>query len=117
MSSKVQERFLRLTRIQEAISRIERYVEGVSAGAFQQNDEKVDAVCMQFIVIGDSVNEMLDELNSYPSEVPWRKIANLRHLLAHHYAKMNPKFIWTIVEDDLGELKATIDKLLKDKSI
>lgn len=112
MSSKNLKTELRLKTILEAIAKIERYTACVDEFAFQNNDEKVDAVCMQLIVVGDNTYELRDFLEKTSEAIPWLKVGNLRHLLAHHYAKMNPTLIWTIVQDDLPSLKAAIDRIV-----
>lgn len=70
--------------------------------------EKLDAVCMQFIAIGESLkgldkvtnNELLDT----DSTVPWKKVMGLRDIIAHHYFDVDAEEIWWIIENELPSL-------------
>ena len=47
-------------------------------------------------IIGEAANAISDEFKTSNSQVPWRHVVNLRHLLAHHYHRVEVDQIWTI---------------------
>jgi len=40
--------------------------------------------------------------------VSWRHIINLRHLIAHHYHRVDMDQLWTIATDDIPRLLAEL---------
>ena len=47
-------------------------------------------------IIGEASNAISDEFKSDHPDVPWRHVVSLRHLLAHHYHRVDSDQIWTI---------------------
>jgi uncharacterized protein with HEPN domain len=55
-------------------------------------------------IIGESVNALSEQTtNRYPT-VPWRDIARLRVLLAHHYHRVDPAQVFVIATRDVPPL-------------
>ena len=67
--------------------------------------EKLDAVCMQFIAIGESLKGLdkvtNKELLHTDPNIPWSKIMGLRDIIAHHYFDVDAEEIWWIIENEL----------------
>jgi uncharacterized protein with HEPN domain len=49
-------------------------------------------------IIGEAVNTLTETTTARHPDVPWREIARLRILLAHHYQRVDPEQVWTIAE-------------------
>ena len=78
----------------------------------------LDAVCMQFIAIGESLKSLDKEtdyklLSQYPN-IPWRKIKGLRDIIAHHYFNVDADMIIHIIRNELTPLKNTILQITDD---
>ena len=69
--------------------------------------EKVDAICMQLIVIGESL------LTQYP-EVDWKKAKGMRDILTHHYADINVEAVFNTCKEKIPQLRKTIRTILDD---
>ena len=80
--------------------------------------EKVDAICMQLIVIGESLKN-LDKitegslLTQYP-EVDWKKAKGMRDILTHHYADINVVAVFNTCKEKIPQLRKTIRTILDD---
>lgn len=78
--------------------------------------EKLDAVCMMFIAIGESLKGLdkvtNKELLVMCPEVPWTKVMGLRDIIAHHYFDVDVDEIWWILENELVPLLKSIRALI-----
>ena len=83
--------------------------------------EKMDAICMMLIVIGESLKN-LDKitgqkfLSQYP-DVDWVKAKGMRDIITHHYADINAETIFFTCERKIPKLFSTIQKMTKDLKI
>lgn len=82
--------------------------------------EKMDAICMMLIVIGESLKG-LDEvtnqelLSRYP-EVDWRKAMGMRDIISHHYADIDAETVYYTCQRKVPDLLNTIGKMIQDLS-
>jgi uncharacterized protein with HEPN domain len=80
--------------------------------------EKMDAICMMMIVIGESLKN-LDKITSgtllprYP-EVEWKKAKGMRDILTHHYADINAEAVFITCQDKIPQLLSIIKKIIKE---
>lgn len=104
-----------LEDIIESIDKIKKYTEDLTKDDFQKDDMRLDAVVRNFEIIGEAANRLSQEIrNKYP-EVEWRRIIGLRNRVIHEYFGIDINILWSIVEDNLSDLKIQISKILKDK--
>lgn len=82
--------------------------------------EKLDAICMQLIAIGESlkkVDTITDGrlLPHYPA-VDWKKAKGMRDILSHHYFDLNADAIFDVCETKMANMAQSIDRILHDLS-
>ena len=65
-------------------------------------------------IIGEAAYKLTKEFTSTHTEVPWRAIINMRHVLIHGYYQIEPQILWETINNDLIELKEAIEKYLKE---
>lgn len=109
-----------LSQVYEATQRIRRRFEAVtSVDDFTNSEagiEKLDAICMQLIAIGESVKK-LDRLTEnalligYP-EIEWKKIMGMRDIISHHYFDVDADIIYDVCENHIENLAAALMKML-----
>jgi len=83
--------------------------------ASDQGMEKLDAICMQLIAIGESVKRLDvvtagDLLARYPG-VEWRRIMGMRDVLSHHYFDIDAEVVYAVCKDHLGDLQRTLEQM------
>ena len=66
----------------------------------------------QIEIIGEAANHISDETKEKFSEIQWRQITGLRHVLVHEYFGIDSRLIWQIIVDDIPLLKIKIKEVL-----
>ena len=111
-----------LYQIDWSVQTIQKRVKPIkSADDFTISDaglEKLDAICMQLIAIGESLKNLdkvtgLALLKNYP-EVEWDKVKGMRDVISHHYFDVNAEVVYTVCVDHIAGLGKTIQKIVKD---
>ncbi len=81
----------------------------------EEGMEKLDAICMQLIAIGESLKN-LDKvtnnslLSQYP-EIEWKKVKGMRDVISHHYFDLNAEAIYEVCKNHIYNLAQTISKI------
>jgi uncharacterized protein with HEPN domain len=108
---------LYLKDITESISAIEEYVRVVTEDDFSSNRLVQDAVVRRLEIIGEAVKGIGDDFRGKYPEIPWKKIAGMRDIVAHGYFGVKLERIWDIVRQDLPQLKKQIALVMKKEKI
>ncbi|WP_300465185.1 HepT-like ribonuclease domain-containing protein [Desulfobacula sp.] len=80
--------------------------------------EKMDAICMMLIVIGESLKN-LDKvtegnlLSRYP-DVDWKKAKGMRDIITHHYANINAETVFFTCKRKIPVLLETIQRIIHE---
>jgi len=103
-----------LKHILEAITNIEKFVEGLTKEGFFENVEKQYAVLRGLEIIGEATKNLSKDLKAKYREIPWRDIAGMRDKLIHEYFSVNLELVWVTIKDQLPEFKKQVLKILKE---
>ena len=76
---------LLLEDILAAITKINRYIDGLDQAAFLNDDKTVDAVVRNLEIIGEASRQLPNEFKADYTDVPWHEIAGLRNRIVHDY--------------------------------
>jgi len=79
--------------------------------------EKLDAICMQLIAIGESIKNLdriteNELLPNYPT-IEWKKIMGLRDIISHHYFDVDAEVIYDVCKNHINPLAKTIKDMLE----
>ena len=80
--------------------------------------EKLDAICMQLIAIGEALKN-LDRITAdalllkYP-QVDWKKVKGMRDVISHHYFDIDAEAIYKVCTDHVKILARVIKKIIKE---
>ena len=94
--------------ILEAINKISSYTAGMQHDDFVSSGMAADAVVRNLEIIGEAASRLPDTFTTKHPEIEWRKIIGLRHRIVHDYFGVDLDIIWTIISQDLPNLKARI---------
>jgi len=79
--------------------------------------EKLDAICMQLIAIGEGIKN-LDKITNnsllyqYP-ETNWKGAKAMRDIISHHYFEIDAEIIFEVCKNKIKPLHDTIKKILE----
>lgn len=80
--------------------------------------EKLDAFCMQLIVIGESLKH-IDKLTqnsllkNYP-EIDWKAVKGMRDIITHHYFDLDAEAVYDVCQNDIKPLLNAINRIIAD---
>jgi uncharacterized protein with HEPN domain len=99
----------------DAIDKIKQYsAPFASADDFLDTTQAFDASLMNFIVIGEMVEKLSDELiTASNAEIDWFKIKGFRNILAHNYFGVDAEEVWQIIHNSLPKLERQLKELIK----
>ena len=106
---------LRIRHILDSIAKIQKYIEGLSRGAFESNSMAIDAVVRNFQIIGEAVRHIPNEVQAAHPEVPWTEMRAMRHVLVHRYEAVDIETVWTTASVDLPPLVPILINLLDEE--
>jgi uncharacterized protein with HEPN domain len=80
--------------------------------------EKIDAICMQLIAIGESLKN-LDKvagpefLNRYP-QIDWKSAKGMRDIISHHYFDLDAEAVFDVCRVNIPDLIPVLEQMLAD---
>lgn len=108
-----------LTNIEKSITTLQERTKSINSVEDFLNTpwgvEKLDAVCMVLIALGESIKG-LDKITNkellphYPS-IRWKDVMGVRDIIAHHYFEIDAEEIYYIIKNDIEPLKSAIQFL------
>ena len=96
----------------EAMESINSYVSVFNTAKEFKNDKKsYEAVMMNFIIIGEAVKNIYEEVRVNHPNIEWREIMAMRNILVHEYWGIDENVVWWAVKKNLPELKEIVTKI------
>lgn len=83
------------------------------ADDFFTDKKSFDAVCMNFVVIGEMVDRISDRFKLKYSTIDWKSIKGLRNIIAHDIFGVDAEEIWSIIKLHIPALIESIQKITK----
>lgn len=102
----------RLQHIMDCIEEINLATNGLVQSEFEQNHILRIAVVKWLEIIGEAANHLSSELKVTNKEIEWRHVIGLRNIVVHEYFGINFSTIWNIVQNQIPQLRTTIEKLI-----
>jgi uncharacterized protein with HEPN domain len=95
---------LHLDRLRESATQAQGYVTGMPRDEFLGDRKTQQAVVLNLMVIGETVNRLHDEdadfLARHPG-LPWGAMRGMRNRIAHGYFDIDMAIVWETVQRDL----------------
>jgi uncharacterized protein with HEPN domain len=105
-----------IAAILDAIQKISEYVSGIAdADEYYRSRVVFDATLMNFIVIGESVDRISQEMKVQHPSIDWQKIKDFRNLVAHDYLGIDAEEVWQIIHKDLPQLRSQLEPIAREQ--
>jgi uncharacterized protein with HEPN domain len=102
----------RLLDIQEAIEKIERFLNGQGFTDFASDAMLHDAVVRNLAVISEASRFLPEEVRTLEPAITWRSIVDMGNWLRHGYDVLNDDLLWETIERDLPVLREAAKRML-----
>ncbi len=101
-----------LKKIMSECKDVMRYTGEIGRAGFLKNDIYQKATAMSLLNIGEHANALTRDIWNIHEEIPWRKVVDLRNLVAHGYGELKMELIWNLSQKDIPLLIKQIENLL-----
>ena len=103
-----------LEDIREAAEAIYEFTAGKTLENYRQDRLTRSGVEREFLVIGEAVSQLANVDQQTVGDLgDYRRMVDFRNILAHAYSMVNDEVVWGIIENELPDLKKSVDELLK----
>ena len=101
-----------LERILDNINNIDLLLKTTTEESFMNDLKDFNAICLEFIQIGEKVNLLPEEFYDEHPSIPWHELYGLRNRIVHGYEKVKKSIIWATIVQDLPVIKKEITDIL-----
>ena len=103
---------------QTILRRFQRIKSPLDFTGSDEGMEKLDAICMQLVAIGESVKN-LDKVTAgtlLPNylEIEWKRVMGLRDILSHHYFDIDAEIVYEVCAKHLPKLAESVRRMLDE---
>lgn len=104
----------RLEHILDAINRLQTHAGNLSKEELEQDVLRYYGIVKNIEIIGEAARMLTDGFKSLHPEVEWRSIANMRNFLVHEYFRVDSDVVWSVIHQEIVELKEQVSHYLTD---
>lgn len=104
----------RLEDIVEYSKNVLKIIEGVDIEEFSNNILIYFAAMKNIEIVGEAAYMLTKEFKANHTQIPWKQVEGMRHVLVHGYSQVLPKILWTTAKEDIPTIKAQTEKYLND---
>ena len=104
----------RLGHILDAITEIEAYTANIELKDFLANSMMRFASIKQIEIIGEAANYITPETKALFTEIQWKQIVGMRHILIHEYFGIDESLVWQVINQDIPRLKIAVTKISEE---
>lgn len=99
-----------------AIENINSYLEQCGGiDKLESNKMAFDAILRNLEIVGEGANIAKKEFNEKYPDIPWKKIADFRIIVAHKYFGIDRKIVYDILINHLPQLQEQLKEIISNK--
>ncbi len=102
----------RLVHMLGAIDNVHKYSAGMNRKELETNTMAFHAIVYNIQIIGEAAYMLTKEFKLSHTEVEWRLIEGMRHVIVHDYYQVSVNEVWVVKQKDLQPLRQQIEAYL-----
>ena len=103
-----------IRKILAEIDYLSKSVQGLNRDSFLKNEDKKRIVSMTLINIGELTRHVSMGLKEQVTDIPFRRLLDLRNIAAHGYHSLKFDHVWYMIESHVPQLKVQLQKLIAE---
>ena len=96
----------RLEGMLRLVELVRESLTGFDERRFGNDRNLIDATAYRLLHIGEAGNRLSTEFRERNAHIPWRPMTDLRNILAHAYDHVQPRSVWIVATERLGDVEA-----------
>jgi uncharacterized protein with HEPN domain len=105
-----------LLDILEAIDHARRFAEDVTFEELEGDHRTQFALQRAFEIIGEATKQVDDSIRERYPDVPWRKMAGMRDVIAHKYFSVKLEVVWDTIYEEFPQIRPRLREILDEIS-
>ena len=93
-----------LEDILDAISKIAKFIKGMTFDQFSKDDKTTYAVIRALEIIGEATKHIPAQVRKNYPKVSWREMAGIRDKLIHDYFGVDYEIVWDVLKNEILKL-------------
>lgn len=65
-------------------------------------------------IIGEAAYMITNDFKDTHTELPWRQMSGMRHILVHGYYTVRPEVLWEVIQNDIPAMIPILEKYLAE---
>lgn len=106
-----------LKHILEEINFLLKETRGLDFDDFVSNELLKRSCTRSIEIIGEATKNLSPEIKDKYKDIEWKRMAGMRDKIIHYYFGVNWDIVWSVIQDNVPELKGKIEKIIKDLEI
>ena len=64
-------------------------------------------------IIGEAAYKITNEFKEFHTDLPWKQMEGMRHILVHGYFSISPNVLWDVIENDIPTIIPVIKRYIE----
>lgn len=104
----------RLKHMLESSENVIKFMDGKTLEDLKTDKLLFYGVVKNIEIIGEASYKITDSLKEKIKEIPWKKIAGMRHVLVHEYYHIKPEEVFLVYQNEIPFLIQQLKKVINN---
>lgn len=104
----------RLEDIIEHSNNVLSIIDGIDFERFEKDILIYYATMKNVEIVSEAAYMLTKEFKANYTEIPWKQVEGMRHVLVHGYSQVLPRILWNTAKHDIPAIKRQVEKYLEN---